>query len=323
MDKTLGVLQPIAVISSQRVLILSTSLLHRQRNPKIYKDCGLNSIMVQPETIVVDDAMNIDHHLGANEVDLTVTSPPYFDAVDYKNHLEGGNWSGDQNITNNGLEAYLNDQMRIFEKLLDLTKDGGYLCIIIGTVNSEDRMIPLPHHLAVTLDRLDWNFAERIIWHKVTGGSQRFGVTIQHPHPTYYYPNQMHEEILIFRKGLRLNKKDSTETLEICEYVKKEVANDVWHIAPVPPNQENHPCPFPEEIPHRLIKLYCPENGVVCDPMCGSGTVPKVANALNRGYVASDIEESYVKTAKQRVTETYNRREQLLPNYEKTKALGP
>ena len=49
----------------------------------------------------------------------------------------------------------------------------------------------------------------------------------------------------------------------------REIANSVWHIAPVPPGQIDHPCPFPEEIPYRLMKLYSYENDLILDPFNG------------------------------------------------------
>ncbi len=61
-----------------------------------------------------------------------------------------------------------------------------------------------------------------------------------------------------------------------------DIANNVWHIAPVPPDVIDHPCPFPEEIPDRLIQLYSYADDVVLDPFAGSGQTLKVAKQLKR-----------------------------------------
>jgi site-specific DNA-methyltransferase (adenine-specific) len=75
----------------------------------------------------------------------------------------------------------------------------------------------------------------------------------------------------------------------------------VWHIAPVPPGYIDHPCPYPEEIPYRLMKLYSYENDVVLDPFNGSGQTTKVAHYFGRRYVGIDLVQDYVKLARSRI----------------------
>ena len=58
-------------------------------------------------------------------------------------------------------------------------------------------------------------------------------------------------------------------------------ANSIWHIAPIPPGYIRHPCPFPEEIPYRLMKLYSHKGDTVLDPFNGSGQTTKVASHLD------------------------------------------
>jgi site-specific DNA-methyltransferase (adenine-specific) len=97
-----------------------------------------------------------------------------------------------------------------------------------------------------------------------------------------------------------------------------DVANSIWHIAPVPPDFLNHPCPFPEEIPHRLTTLYSYPGELVLDPFVGSGQTTKVAHALERRYVGYDIIEKYVELARQRIDEPlYLRQEQLIVRFKK------
>ena len=78
----------------------------------------------------------------------------------------------------------------------------------------------------------------------------------------------MHEFILVLRKGnVKSGRTQRDETLPAThEEWTKEIANSVWHIAPVPPGYITHPCPFPEEIPYRLMKLYSYEGDTVLDP---------------------------------------------------------
>jgi len=87
--------------------------------------------------------------------------------------------------------------------------------------------------------------------------------------------------------------------------------SSVWHINTVNPIievfeskingfKENHIAPFPEEIPNRLISLYSKEEDYILDPFCGSGTTNYVALALRRKTIGCDIEEKYIKIARER-----------------------
>ena len=75
----------------------------------------------------------------------------------------------------------------------------------------------------------------------------------------------------------------------------------VWDIAPVPPGQVDHPAPFPEDIPHRFIRMLTNAGDWVLDPFNGAGTTTKAAHDLNRSSIGFDISEKYVEIAKARL----------------------
>jgi site-specific DNA-methyltransferase (adenine-specific) len=64
----------------------------------------------------------------------------------------------------------------------------------------------------------------------------------------------------------------------------------------------DHPCPFPEEIPDRLIKLYSYKDDIVLDPFAGSGQTLKVAKQLDRQYVGYETIAKYAQLARKRIT---------------------
>jgi modification methylase len=152
----------------------------------------------------------------------------------------------------------------------------------------------------------------------VTGGLDRFGVTIQRPFPTYYRANIMHEEILVLRKGELKHSKDEKSRLRIDEVMKKDTSNSVWNVAPVPPRYIDHPCPFPEEIPLRLIALYSNKEDLILDPFVGSGQTGKAAKYLERRFFGCDLELDYSKLSKERIEkEKLHLRPQLVAKWEK------
>ena len=79
---------------------------------------------------------------------------------------------------------------------------------------------------------------------------------------------------------------------------------DVWDIIPEDTQKrEKHYAPYPEDLCRIPILATCPENGIVLDPFCGTGTTNKVAYDLNRKSVGIDMSEAYLKLAKGRVTQ--------------------
>jgi len=113
----------------------------------------------------------------------------------------GGYYRGKLNLD---INDYLTDMVDIFgDKVYRVTKEGGYCCIVIANEVVNGTILPLPHML---LSRLvvpfgKWQLHEEIIWHKVTGGTNRYGSFVINPYPKYYRANIMHEFILILRKA--------------------------------------------------------------------------------------------------------------------------
>jgi len=259
-----------------------------------------------------------------NKVALTVTSPPYHNAINYQEHQDTEKWY--RGTVELSLEDWLEEMKSVFSEVYRVTKPGGFCCIVIGNELIEGTSkLPLPALLLVELTKkeIGWSFFEEIIWNKVTGGKKRFRVTVQHPYPTYYYPNIMHEQIIILRKMPFHNFKDKKSKLVLNDLMKKEIANSIWHIAPMPPSYRRfHPAAFPEEIPYRLIQLYSNMGDLVLDPFVGSGQTTKMARFLHRKYLGVDKSSKYVTIAKKRTLEPPSlRKMQLVPNWKKPEPL--
>jgi len=59
-----------------------------------------------------------------------------------------------------------------------------------------------------------------------------------------------------------------------------------------------HLAMFPEELPHRLIKLFAFRGDTVLDPFMGSGTTSLAAKNLERNSVGYDINPEFIEIAK-------------------------
>lgn len=58
---------------------------------------------------------------------------------------------------------------------------------------------------------------------------------------------------------------------------------------------------IPPDVVSDLLDACCPTGGTVLDPMCGSGTVPAVANARGCYGIGMDISELAIKTSRRKV----------------------
>lgn len=275
------------------------------------------------DEIITGNCKQVLSRIPENTIQLTITSPPYGNAIDYDLHVSG-NGEYYRGRTNQETSKYLDDMQQIFnEKIFRVTKDGGYCCVVIANEVVNGTILPLPHMLLSKLVQPfgKWNLHEEIIWHKVTGGTNRYGSFVINPYPKYYRANIMHEFILVLRKGDvstgRNQRKDMLPATH--EEWTKEIANSIWHVAPVPPGYIQHPCPFPEEIPYRLMKLYSYEGDMVLDPFNGSGQTTKIAHHFGRRYLGIDILKKYTDLAKCRLVDEplHIRSEALIANWKK------
>ena len=281
--------------------------------------------------IIQGDSSELSKYVKPNSVALTITSPPYRNAIDYSQHVK--NIKKSENVWMRGTgtqttENYMNLMEKIFNDVYKVTKEGGFCCIVIGDEVVNGKLLPLPSLFLERLcslenedDSTKWRFRDMIIWNKVTSGrngaGNRFGLFIQYPIASYYRANIMHEYIIILQKGKArpdINVKEK-ERVPLNRILKREIANSIWNIAPVPPGSIKHPVPFPEQIPFRLITLYSKKGDVVLDPMNGSGQTTNVANQLGRDYIGIDIRKEYVKEAKTRVSQKLKHSNILIPVY--------
>jgi len=296
--------------------------------------------------IICADSKKLSDFIKPNSVSLTITSPPYRNAINYSQHVKNKSQKSNEQFRGNvGITTseYLDEMESIFSEVYKVTTDGGICCIIIGDEVVNGKLIPLPSYLIsrlVTENDDGWNLRDVIIWNKVTAGrngaGNRFGIFIQHPFPHYYRSNIMHESIIVLQKGNRIpeNTRIPKNRIPLNRAMKRQVSlsiwdleqniedeiieesqKSVWDITPVPPRVVDHPAVFPEQIPWRLITLYSKEGDVVLDPMNGSGQTTKVAKKLNRNFIGVDKRKSYVNLAKKRLTQSFQLSNFMIPVY--------
>jgi site-specific DNA-methyltransferase (adenine-specific) len=229
------------------------------------------------------------------KVALCVTSPPYHNAISYDTHQINREANYRVRIQTDYANEYLPFLDRVWTECWHLLRPGGYLAINVGSVLDGGFHFPLPQDIQIQLMAADvpWNFIRSIFWNKVTAGVKRAGSVIQHRLPGYWYPNIMTEHIIIVQKP------------GSAPIVNTDVPSDwlenTWDLAPVPPRTIDHPAPYPEDLPHRLIRMLTLEDDYVVDPFNGAGATTKAATDLGRRAVGFDLSEQYINYARERI----------------------
>jgi modification methylase len=91
----------------------------------------------------------------------------------------------------------------------------------------------------------------------------------------------------------------------------RDLTQQVWFMYPADVKRgADHPAPFPEKLPARLIRLYTYgatgdfPGEIVLDPFAGTGTTCVVARQMRRHYVGIDINPAYISMAQERLCDS-------------------
>jgi len=250
-------------------------------------------------------AASVMARMPERSVDLIVTSPPYWTAVEY----EGGKnpW--------HSYEDYLTDIQTVWNQCARVLRPNGKLCI-------DAPIMPIPKDMIKQhtrhLKNIAFDMEHRIIaetdlaryalfvWQKQTS-KMMFG---SYPYPGNIIENNTIEFINVYVKPGKPPKfaTDVKESNALTRAEWLDLTQQVWFMYPQDVKREGgHPAPFPEKLPGRLIRLYTFgatgkfPGEIVLDPFAGIGTTCAVAKSMGRRFIGIDINERYIKLAERRV----------------------
>lgn len=248
--------------------------------------------------LIHGDCLDKMKDIEDNSIDLTVTSPPYFNAREYSH------WESYQTYL-----AWLED---VFKGVYRVTKAGRMCCVNISPViqarenrHSESTRFPLPFDLVPIMRGIGFKFIDDIIWVKPSGSAKnRNGRFSLDRNPVAYKPNVVTEYIIVFQKPIKgliddVIRKVDKNIIEKSKVTGAYEKTNVWYINPE--TKSLHPAPFPETIPDNLIRYYSYIEDTVFDPFTGSGTTGKMAILNNRNFIGIELNEEYFKIAKKRI----------------------
>lgn len=248
------------------------------------------------------DARTLSSRLPDDSVDVTITSPPYFDMKDYgvPNQIGFG-----QDYT-----AYLSDLKKVFSEVFRATKKQGSIWIVIDTFRRDQEVIPLPFDLAEQLKIIGWKLRDVIIWkkertlpwsHKGTTRKifEYVMVFAKSSEPFRYFPDRHRDTADLKRWWVRYPERYNPKGKSLEEIWSYDIPiQGSWGKSYV-----QHFCPLPSELVSRIISLTTSPGDVVLDPFAGSGTVPAEASLLNRQHIGFELNSRYIRMFRKHLQE--------------------
>jgi len=255
--------------------------------------------------IILGDARQMDA-VKDETVHLVVTSPPYFDLIEY---VEGAGQLGHIHR----YESFLAELDKVWRESLRVLIPGGRLCIVVGDVCRARRrfgkheVIPLHADILVRCRQMGFEGLATVFWHKIANATTEVGgpgAALGKP----YEPNGVVKNDVEFilrlkkpgpyRKPTPLQRAGSM--LPPVEY--DAAMRQVWADIPGAARRNGHPAPFPVPLASRLIRMSSYVEDTVLDPFLGSGSTTLAAIEMSRNSLGFEIEESYWKATKARLS---------------------
>lgn len=285
------------------------AFMYRIPNPENWPNKWVNKILQ-------DDALHALRQIPKECIALVVTSPPYWNVIDYGFDGQIGQTSYDQ---------YLQDLLVVWEQTYRVLIPNGEIAIVSPLMPIPKNIVNNQHtrHIKNISNDIEQTILQNIkglkryslfVWQKQTT-VKMFG---SYPYPPNIYEDNTIEFINVFAKDgvppsipLEAKKPSKLTQEEWCNLTMQ-----VWPIYPEDVKRAGgHPCPFPVTLPQRLIMMYtfkeAPEAGfkgdIVLDMFNGAGATCIAAKATGRNWIGIDLHPEFCDVARNRLErETIN-----------------
>lgn len=250
--------------------------------------------------IIIGDSRNMAD-LKNESVHLVITSPPYWQLKDYgcKNQIG----------FHQTYEDYIDSLNKVWSECYRVLHQGCRLCVNIGdqfarsVIYGRYKIIPIRETILHFCEKIGFDYMGAVIWQKVTTCKTTGGASVMgsYPYPRNGMISIDYEFILVFKKlgisPVPTKEQKEKSKLKHEEWVKYFYGH--WNFPGV--KQNGHLAMFPDELPHRLIKMYSFVGDTVLDPFLGSGTTAKVAASLERNSIGYEVNPSFLKIIKEKL----------------------
>jgi DNA modification methylase len=238
-------------------------------------------------------------------VDVTITSPPYWNLKDYGSSKQIGY---DQPYS-----IYLQDLEKILGDVYRVTKNTGSLWIVVDNFTKTTRdgqlkeysngeLVPLTYDVIRIAKNRRWKLRDILIWQKdKTLPWSRKGQLRSIFEYVLFFTKTDHYKFYTDR--IRLPDQNQLKEWWV-KYPERYNPNGIsptnlWFF-PIPVQgswargYKPHFCPFPPLLVERIVRLTTNKGNMVLDPFAGSGVVMAVAHYMERRSMGLEVNSSYV-----------------------------
>ncbi len=185
-------------------------------------------------------------------------------------------------------------------------------------------LLQIPSRFAIEMTNRGWILRNEIIWHKPnampSSVKDRFTVDFEKvffftKNKKYFFKQQKEKAIWaddpragfgrLHYRGKREGQKGTGQENFVSIKQERNVRS-VWKVS-TKPFKEAHFATYPEALIEPMIKAGCPTGGIVLDPFFGAGTTGIVALKQNKKYLGIELNEEYIKIAKNRIKNESNK----------------
>ena len=251
---------------------------------------------MKTDHLIIGNCTEVLADFPEGSIDLTVTSPPYDELREY--------------------QGYEFDAREVARSLWRVTKDGGVVVWVVGDRIDGGRSLT-SFRQAVMFQDLGFVVHDAMIYVKkntpftrrnaYTNAWELMLVLSKNGPPATFVPLKEPSarsgvEWLTHNKGPDGVNKKKMGTLN-----SEKTRTNIWHYAVGLGGSTRdriafqHPAVFPEQLASDHILSWSNPGDLVLDPMCGAGTVLKMAKKLGRRFIGIDISAEYVDIAAQRL----------------------
>lgn len=262
------------------------------------------------DSIIQGDALEVLTRLPDECIALAVTSPPYWNVVDY------------------GIPGQIGqcDYERYLDQLTDVWRETERALISNGKLAIVTPIMPIPKSQINSqhtrhLKNIAFDIESRIlrdvpnlhrfslfVWKKQTT-TKMFG---SYPYPPNIYEDNTIEFINVYVKGGPPPNipRAAKEPSKLTQAEWRNLSMQIWPMYPENVKRTGgHPAPFPAVLPQRLILMYsfgaAPEEGfagdIILDMFNGSGATTLAAKVTGRRWIGIDLNPDYCNHAESRL----------------------
>jgi site-specific DNA-methyltransferase (adenine-specific) len=248
--------------------------------------------------LVHSDCLEFMASLSDCTVDMTLTSPPYDNLRDYGN------------------KPFCFE--RVAAELYRVTKEGGVLIWVVGDATIKGSETGTSFKQAIYFKDIGFKLHDTMIYAKrnpMPSAGDRYHQCFEYMfclskgQPKTFNPIQVESKYSgianMKNRGkdgsLRYTQKRRTATHKVGNIFTYSVGGGISTKDKI---AYQHPAIFPENLVYDQILTWSNSGDLVCDPMFGSGTVPKMCLLMGRRFMGSEIEQHYYQIAKERITAT-------------------